>query len=193
LVIGEDFIDATAGSFPIDLTRDIIRQSFWIFEPYTIARNNSELKEYTSSQMVDLIMSVYERINLYVEGKAQEIEVDGTYKIVGGGKSWTLAEEIGTYARIQLYQEGIQALITFRNNQDGTYTYSIGKISGFINFPILALYNILNQAENLHDTNNQWGGSTIIGGSPRRTSSKLRPIELEKIVNDYLSSGINHN
>jgi hypothetical protein len=190
LIIGEDFLDATAGSFPIDLTRDMMQQSFWIFEPYTIARNNAELKKYSSSQMVELIMSVYERINLYAEGKAQKIEVDARYEIVGGGKGWILAKEIGPYARAQLYQEGVQALITFRDNQDGTYTYSIGKISGFINFPIPEFYNVLNQAENLNDTNNQWGGSTIIGGSPRRSSSKLKPKELENIVNDYLSFGL---
>ena len=190
LIIGEDFLDATAGSFPIDLTRDMMQQSFWIFEPYTTARNNAELKKYSSSQMVELIMSVYERINLFAEGKAQRIEVDARYEIVGGGKGWILAKEIGPYARAQLYQEGVQALITFRDNQDGTYTYSIGKISPFIKFPIPEIYNVLNQAENLNDTNDQWGGSTIIGGSPRRSSSKLKPKELENIVNDYLSFGL---
>jgi hypothetical protein len=187
LIIGEDFLDATAGSFPIDLTRDIMQQSFWIFEPYTIARNNGELKNYTSSQILALIQSVYDRIDLYTEGKAQKIEMDFRHKIVGGGKGWVLAEEIGAYARAQLYQEGIQALITFRDNQDGTYTYSIGKISVFINFPIQELYNVLNHAENLTDSNNQWGGSTIIGGSPRISGSKLKPEELENIVNHYLS------
>ena len=187
LIIGEDFVDATAGSFPIDLTRDIVQQSFWIFEPYTTARNNGELKDYSSSQMVELIMSVYERINLYTEGKAQKIEVDARYEIIGGGEGWILAKEIGAYARAQLYQEGVQALITFRDNQDGTYTYSIGKISDFIKFPIPEIYNVLNQAENLIDPSSQWGGSTIIGGSPLRSGSKLKPEELENIVNDYLS------
>lgn len=188
LIIGEDFVDATAGSFPIDLTRDVVRQSFWIFEPYTIARNNRELKNYSSSQVVELIMSVYERINHYLEGKAQEIEVDARYQIVGGVEGWILAKEIGAYARTKLYQEGVQALITFRDNEDGTYTYSIGKISDFIKFPIPELYNVLNQAENLIDPNNQWGGSTIIGGSPLRSGSKMKPEKLENVVNDYLSS-----
>ena len=187
LIIGEDFLDATAGSFPIDLTRDVMQQGFWIFEPYTIARTSGELKNYSSSQLVELIMSVYERINLFTEGKAQRIEVDARYEMVGGGEGWILAKEIGAYARAQLYQEGVQALITFRDNQDGTYTYSIGKISDFIKFPIPELYNVLNQAENLIDPSNQWGGSTIIGGSPRRSGSKLKPEKLENIVNDYLS------
>ena len=188
LIIGEDFLDATAGSFPIDLTRDITQQSFWIFEPYTIVRNNGELKNYTSRQMVELIQSVYDRIDLYTEGKAKKIEADFRYKIVGGGKGWVLAEEIGAYARTQLYQEGVQSLITFRDNQDSTFTYSIGKVSGFINFPITDFYNVLNKAENLIDPNNQWGGSTTIGGSPRRSGSILSPEELENIINDYISS-----
>ena len=186
LIIGEDFLDATAGSFPIDLTRDITQQGIWIFEPYTIARNKGELKNHSASQVVELIKSVYERIDLYTEGKAQKIEVNARYEIVGGGKDWVLAKEIGAYARTKLYQEGVQALITFRINHDATYTYSIGKISSFINFPITDLYKVLNQAENLIDSNNQWGGSTIIGGSPRRSGSKLKPEDLERIVNDYL-------
>ena len=131
---------------------------------------------------------MYERINHYLEGKAQEIEVDARYQIVGGVEGWILAKEIGAYARTKLYQEGVQALITFRDNEDGTYTYSIGKISDFIKFPIPELYNVLNQAENLIDPNNQWGGSTIIGGSPLRSGSKMKPEKLENVVNDYLSS-----
>jgi len=190
LIIGEDFIDATAGSFPIDLTREIMQQTVWIFEPYTSARNNAELKKYSPGQVVALIMEVYERINLYVEGKARKIEVNARYEIVGGGKGWALAQEIGPYARMRLYQEGVQALITFRDNLDGSYTYSIGKISAFINFPIPDLYQVLNRAENLNDPVDQWGGSTIIGGSPRRSGSKLKPEELENMVNKYLSSGL---
>lgn len=190
LIICEDFVDATAGSFPIDLTRDVIQQTVWIFEPYTIARNNAELRKCSSDKMVELIMRVYERINLFVEGKAQTIEVDSRHEIVGGGNGWVLAREIGPYARVHLYQKGVTALVTFRDNQDGTYTYSIGKISDFINFPIPKLYSILNQAEHLHDTNNQWGGSSIIGGSPRRSNSTLKPKELEALVNDYLVFGL---
>jgi hypothetical protein len=188
LIIVEDFLDATAGSFQIDLTKDITQQDIWIFEPYTIARNNGELKNLSSSQMVELIKSVYERIDLYTEGKALKIEANARYEKVGGGKDWVLAKEIGAYARTQLYQEGAQALITFRINQDATYTYSIGKISDFINFPITDLYKVLNQTENLIDPNDQWGGSTIIGGSPRRSGSKLKPDDLERIVNDYLGA-----
>lgn len=190
LIIGEDFIDATAGSFPIDLTRDIMQQTFWVFEPYTTARTNGELGKSSSAQLVELILNVYERIDLYAEGKAQKIEIDDRYEIVGGGKGWKLAKEIGPYARTQLYQEGYQALITYRDNQDGTYTYSIGKISNFIIFPITDLYHVLNHSEKLNDTNDQWGGSTIIGGSPRRSGSKLKPKEIENIVNDYLSFGL---
>lgn len=190
LIIGEDFLDATAGSFPIDLTRDIMQQSFWIFEPYTIARTNAELKKYSSSQMVELIMRVYERIDLFVEGNAQKIEADARYEINGGGAGWTLAKEIGPYARMQLYQEGVEALITYLDNQDGSYTYSLGKLSRYIKFPIQDLYHVLNQAENLNDPNNQWGGSAVIGGSPRRNGSQLKPKELENIVNDYLSFGL---
>ena len=88
LIISEDFIDATAGSFPVDLTQKMMQQFYWVFEPYTTARNSAELKNYSSCQMIALIMRVLERINLFIEGKAKKIEVDARYKIVGGGKDW---------------------------------------------------------------------------------------------------------
>jgi len=187
LIIAEDFMDATAGSFPIDLTRDMMQEIVWIFEPYTTARSRAELKKYSAEQTVDLIMSVCERIDLYVEGKGQKLQVDFSYEIIGGGQGWKLARETGGYARVQLYREGVDALVTMRDHQDGTYTYSVGKISAFIDFPIADLYKVLNQAENLHDASDQWGGSPLIGGSPRKSRSRLSPTEIEKIINDFLS------
>jgi hypothetical protein len=188
LIIGEDFLDATAGSFPIDLTRDTVQQSFWIFEPYTVARCSGELRCYAPGQMANLIAAVSERIDLYAEGKARSIEPDTRREVVGGGGGWVLAKEIGPYARAALYQEGARALITFRRGQDGAYTYSIGRMSGFVDFPVDELYGVLNRAEGLLAIDDQWGGSTVIGGSPRKSGSRLRPEELEHVVNEYLSA-----
>ena len=187
LIIGEDFLDATAGSFPLEMTREAVQQAFWIFEPYTTARSSGELKGLSSTQMGNLITSVCERIDLYVAGKAESIEADTQYELVGGGSGWVLAHEIGGYARVELYRKGVQVLVAYRDNQDGTYTYSIGKISGFVQFPIKALYGVLNQAEGLVDPHNQWGGSDMIGGSPRQSGSRLKPKEFEQIVNSYLA------
>ena len=35
---------------------------------------------------------------------------------------------------------------------------------------------------------NMWGGSDTIGGSPRQTGSRLKPEELQKIINDTLEA-----
>ena len=44
----------------------------------------------------------------------------------------------------------------------------------------------LNKAEGLFTQENRWGGSSIIGGSPRKTGSRLSPKKLEKVINDCI-------
>jgi hypothetical protein len=48
------------------------------------------------------------------------------------------------------------------------------------------IYEALNAAENLTAQDNCWGGSPIIGGSPRKTGSRLPPDKIEKIINDCI-------
>ena len=55
---------------------------------------------------------------------------------------------------------------------DGKKVYSIGRRSRYVQFPVTKLYEIFNEAEGL-DPRTGWGGSDIIGGSPRALGSYL--------------------
>ena len=59
-------------------------------------------------------------------------------------------------------------------------------LAPFIRFPVVRIYEALNSAENLTEHDNCWGGSPIIGGSPRKTGSRLAPDKIEKIINDCI-------
>lgn len=70
-----------------------------------------------------------------------------------------------------------------RTPNDGSYTYIIGKLSPYVLFPLQRIYPALNSVDTAISEGNAWGGSDIIGGSPRKTGSSLPPDRVEAIIN----------
>jgi hypothetical protein len=188
LIISEDFLDATAGAIPVDPSRPIMRKQAWVFEPYDQARASGRLSEMSGEAMHELIADTCDRITLLSEGKGEERDVVGEYDEFGGGPGWTLIAEHGAYARTKLFADGIRAFVAVRGLQEGRFTYSVGRMSPFINFPIAEIFERLNEAEGLTNSQDRWGGSDTIGGSPRRVGSQLSPTDVERIVNEVIGS-----
>lgn len=69
-----------------------------------------------------------------------------------------------------------------------TNIYTIGKISPFVDFDISMILNTLNKEE-FGDVvpADCWGGSAMIGGSPRVSGSKLSPKMVEEIINKTIA------
>ena len=189
LVGVEDHLDATAGAYPLAPDMSIMRELAWIFEPYTDARITGRLPHMDEPEMRNVIESVGLRITKYSLGQGEKLELDTSYEELGGGPGWKLINETGAAARIELFASGTKAFVAVRDNGDSTYTYTLGKMSEYIDFPIIKLYERLNNEEGLeHGGPNSWGGGDTIGGSPRMTGSKLKPEELERIVNEVLAT-----
>jgi hypothetical protein len=187
LVFTEDILDTTAGAYPFDPSSKLMQELEWIFEPYTKARTSFKLSSMNNIEIAETILSVCKKIDKYCEKKNGLIPLDLQFKKLGGGENWALIEEIGAAARTGVYRTGVRAYISVYKNKNNTYTYSIGKMSQFDNFPIKKLYQVLNKVENISPgSSNSWGGGDIIGGSPRLTGSSLPPTEVEKLVNNYL-------
>lgn len=186
LIVTEDLLDATAGAYPIDPEEPMLRQQAWVFEPYTDARSDGSLVHMAAEDMVSVVDRVCRRISRFLSGEGRAVDLDTRYEDLGGGPGWRLIREVGMYARTRLFAEGILAFVACRENGDGTYTYSIGKMSPFVTFPVLRIFRRLNEADGITDPNDAWGGTGIIGGSPRRSRSRLPPAEVEGIVNDCL-------
>lgn len=183
LLLAEDSLDTTGGAYPIDPEWLIAKQIAWVFEPYTTARSDGRLSRMDAKAMQYVLEIVEQRIFDFIEGRGGRVDLDTRYQELGGGPDWKLIAETGMYARTQLFADGFHAFVACRDNGDGTYTYSIGKMSPFVSFPILKIYERLNDAENITDPNDAWGGTRIIGGSPRKSRSRLTPQEVEQIVN----------
>lgn len=182
LIIGEDLLDASAGAYPINHEHPIVKKMAWIFEEYDQLRSLNQLCSMNGDEMKCLIENTCERLDLLDRGEAHEIELVGDYQIIGGGTSWKLVREYGTYARSKLFADGIRAFIAVRDRSDGNYDYTVGRMSPFVQFPLDKIYSDLNSEEELPGIENCWGGSDTIGGSPRQSGSRLKPEKVEAIV-----------
>ena len=186
LILFEDILDASAGAYPINPDNPAIRRQAWIYEPYTQARTDGSIYSMSKKEMKDILGSVCDRIDAAIDGRSREIELDTRFEKIGGGHGWRLIYEEGPYARTKLFSEKIKAYVALVENREDTYAYTIGKMSPFVMFPLERIYGALNKAEGLSSQENCWGGSAIIGGSPRKTGSRLSPKKVQKVINDCI-------
>ena len=188
LVHLEDMLDATAGTYSLPADLPTIRKLAWVFYPYRSFRLNGGLSNKNEEDYREIISDVERRIMSFINGAAEEMHLDCNYKVVGGGPEWKLVNEIGAHARHGMLSDGIRAYVSVRPRANETFTYTIGKTSPFINFDVNGLLTELNKAEfsNQKDIKDIWGGGNLIGGSPRVNGSKLKPSEVESIINNFI-------
>ena len=188
-LVFEDFVDASAGAYPFDDSHkpdSLLKRQAWVFEPYTDARSERRLHLMTEQDLIGLIEAISDRITLFTENKSQSIEIEADPEIIGGGPGWKMIVERSGYGRTKIYASGTSAFVGMRRRRDGNYTYVLGKMSPYIQFPLVKIYETLNKTENLKSAHNVWGGSDLIGGSPRKTGSRLSPSEVEQIINQVI-------
>jgi hypothetical protein len=93
---------------------------------------------------------------------------------------WFVDEVGGNHARYALYAQGMPAFVSIvAQRPDGRLVYSIGRRSRYIDFPLPRIFDALNAAEK---SGGRWGGSDIIGGSPRAEGSTLTWQEIRDVV-----------
>lgn len=184
LIKMEDLLDTTAGACKYDSNSSLIRQMAWIFEPYVQCRFEHRIASAGGAEMAGIIREVGRRIDEFAAGRGLEGVINAEYDLLGGGDKWILVREKGPYARQALTAKPISFFVSLLDDIPGHYKYSIGKISPFDPVSLDEIYTVLNQAEGLEDgAANSWGGSDMIGGSPRATGSRLSPAEIERILN----------
>lgn len=184
LVYAEDLLDTTAGAYPFSPQSKLMMQLAWIFEPYMKARVEGRLDHMTGAEMADVISSVGANITDFTLGRIRSVPLDIRFDDLGGGPGWKLIKETGAYARTGLFASGTQAFVSLVSEYEGRTRYSIGKMSPYVHFPLEKIFAALNAAEPLEGE--CWGGSDIIGGSPRRSGSSLSTKEIERIINHVL-------
>jgi len=179
--------DITGGAFPMNIADDLVRQHTWVFEPYTKLRKSGKLSQADSDIMFDNLMSVMGRLNVFLMGQSGESKLDIRHRILYDSPVFKIVDEVGgNEARYYLYGKGMNSFLSLvAKKPDGRFVYSLGRRSQFINFPVEKLYEDFNRAEGL-TKDNGWGGSNIIGGSPRGNGSSLSWENLRDIINERL-------
>ncbi len=186
LVYIEDLLDMSAGGFPLPDERDLLGEVRWVFEPYTGRR--PIIGSLSEVDMLGVIDEVHERIERFLAGTGETLPLLGSYRVLGGGDDWVLAEVNHQHARQKMVEAGTKAAVELFGVSGDRYRYSIWRRSEYIiSFPVLAILHALNEAEGLAgDPLAGWGGSENVGGSPRANGSRLAPAEVEAVVNAVL-------
>ncbi len=133
-----------------------------------------------------VVAEVSSRIERHLSGRGGSYPLDGRYERRGGGPGWTLIREIGAQARLGVVADGIRAYLAVRERPDGRWAYVVGRMSPFAPFAVPSILRSLNEAEGPGEDG--WGGSNLVGGSPRVHGSKLPPEEVERIINGLLQA-----
>jgi len=142
------------------------------------------------SNATQIMEAVLARITSYTLNQGEEIGLEGQYEKIGGGPVWSLVKETGPASRLAMFKDGVNAYAALvAEKPDGSFVYVLGRGSVWVPFDIPKLFKTLNEIEaDIITEGNMWGGSDTIGGSPRMTGSRLKPEELQKIINDTLGA-----
>lgn len=186
-----DRLDVTGGAFPMHLPVELVEKHNWVFQPYTQARKSGVIAKADESIMQEILQSIFERIRKLLAGEAGRLPLDTRHEVLHESPwGYKLIHEIGgNDARYFLFQQGLNAFVSLVAASEGRYVYSIGRRSRYIPFPVPKLLAHLNRIEpiaHLDGIRSVWGGSDIIGGSPRLNGSRLAPMELAQIIDKKL-------
>jgi hypothetical protein len=190
LVYLEDMMDTTAGTYSLPSDLPTMRKLAWVFYPYRSFRLNGGLSNKKEEDYREIISDVERRIMAFITGNAEEIYPDCRYDVIGGGPGWKLVNEVGANARTGMVSDDIKAYVSVKERNNETFTYTIGKSAPFFDFDIVSLLSELNKAEfgERKDIKDIWGGGNLVGGSPRIAGSKLKPKEVESIINEFIKA-----
>lgn len=185
-----DMMDTTAGAYPMSSDMPVLQEMAWIFEPYRDFRMRGQLSENrTEAAFTKVVTDVEERIMRHITGSGRKISLDTSYETIRRGTGgWTMAKEIGPYAKTGMFADNIQAYITVRKRHDGKIAATIGRMSIFIPFNVPRIIERFNQEEGLTDDPDRWGGGNTAGGSARNGGTKLTPERMFEIAEEIVKS-----
>jgi hypothetical protein len=178
-----DVLDTTAGTYPLPADLSALKELAWVFAPYHCFRRGGELDRAQPEGHRGVVAEVSSRIERHLGGRGGSQPLDGRYERQGGGPGWSMIREDGAQARLAVAADGIRAYVCVRERSDGRWAYVVGRTSPFVPFDVPGILAVLNEAEGA--TKDRWGGSDLVGGSPRARGSRLPPSEVERVINGF--------
>lgn len=172
LLYMEDLLDSTGGLVRVPFS--YLLSANWIFEPYIQTRSLPLTPELIETTIQDVEL----RIQQYLAGKGLELSLGGAVNILEQVRmpngTLALIKEVDYRARGDYAALGIDAFVL----TSGPGTISLGKLSPFSPINLASWYEKLNKVEP------GWGGSDLIGGSPRKIGTKLTHDQVFQLIQE---------
>lgn len=179
------FLDAHGPSYPISKEGEKQLEILENFVMSSYYKSKTE-KKYSEVNLKDLLLECTKNFYLMLsETVTYQEKTKETLKYTlepETNSNWIMVRSFDHVFQY-LYEKGYTKIVTWEQLTDKSYTYTIGKKSEFINFPVKDILNELNKIEA------GWGGGSTIGGAPRNSDgsrSKLHPDEIVKTINKVL-------
>lgn len=85
-----------------------------------------------------------------------------------------------------LYDAGYDAYAVYTQNADGSYKWTLARLSEHVPFDMPAAFVALTALE---PGGGEWSGRPVIGGSPRNTGTKLEPEAVVEVLKSFYTVG----
>jgi hypothetical protein len=180
----EGAVDASGGTC-LPGSPDDVDTLAWVVDPWAAWRTEGA----PDGEMAAVIRAVGGRLDAVAEGRPGRVDLTDSYEVVAAtGDVWALVER-HPLARARAAADGVRVYLAVRPGPTpDTRTVSLGRVSPFVPADLPGCYAALNAAEPdghlAGDPLDCWGGSDLVGGSPRRSGTALPVAELVGIVAD---------
>lgn len=184
-------IDAHGPAYPLhegDLTAEIFFEG--VMAPEKDARRNRTYGTCDLSALLTLCMSRVDQMINDEENFGIDF-VDNepvSYVFTHEGDGWAVVYSEG-FAFPTLYDDGYTAIILYSTLPDGSWAYTVGKKSEFVDFPVGPASKPGTILHMLAQEEPGWGGGSTIGGAPRHpdgSRSRLSPARVFELVSALL-------
>ena len=185
--------DITGGAYPTALDDALLETHAWVFDPYQSLRVSGALATADEGIMRSSFEAVHARLSACLLGQAgsKPLRTEATV-LHDSPHGYKVVDELGgNEARYRLFSEGMDAFVSLvARLPDGGFVYSIGRRSQYVRFPLQEIFFALNVAEPRRGgftvPGPGWGGSTIIGGSPRDGGSRLTWEQIVEVIDGVM-------
>lgn len=181
-------MDATGGAYPLPPDLPYLEEHTWTLEPYLRFRASGGLDYRNPTDFEIVVEEVCHRILEHVMGRGKRVTLETDYEVLHQGKGWCMVKELGTRSRLRMFDDGIRAYVSVAERADGRLRATVGRFSGYIHYPVLAILEAYNQAEGLGPTDDRAGGSDLVGGTSRNHGTKLGIPDLIRVTEEVMAS-----
>lgn len=187
--------DAHAGAYPMRESQEILD---FVAEPEIKMKEDSSFQNCSGEMLMYVLESMWRRIEQYADGKLPDLsEKNGhdkeDYEVIKKGTNWKLVKLGGERSLRGLASDNINRFVGFREvkheDGDSSLVVTIAKRSEVVTgFPVgpadkkgTILWALNQEEPDRKEKDDNWGGTSTIGGSPRNSNGKGTTLTADKI------------